>query len=57
MIDVVNIVDTIVFSTELKLECAGHHQKRLGTRLRNLRKREQGLGGRCRLTNTTTDRL
>ena len=57
MIDVVNIVDTIVFSIELKLECAGHHQKRLGTRLRNLKKRGKGLGGRCRLTNSTTDRL
>ena len=40
-----------------KLECVGHYQKRLGTRLRNLKKREKGLGGRGRLTDAVIDRL
>ena len=40
-----------------KLECAGHYQKRVGTRLRNLKKREKGLGGKGRLTDATIDRL
>ena len=29
-----------------KLECVGHVQKRVGFRLRNLKKREKGLGGK-----------
>ena len=41
----------------IKLECVGHYQERVGTRLRNLKKKEKGLGGRCRLTDTTIDRL
>ena len=41
----------------IKLECVGHYQKRVGTRLRNLKKKEKGLGGRCRLTDTTVDQL
>jgi len=40
-----------------KLECVGHYQKRLGTRLRNLKKREKGLGGRGKLTDAFIDRL
>ena len=40
-----------------KLECVGHYQKRVGTRLRNLKKREKGLGGRGRLTDAMIDRL
>ena len=31
-----------------KLECAGHYQKQVGTQLRNLKKKEKGLGGRGR---------
>ena len=40
-----------------KLECVGHVQKRIGTRIRSLKKREKGLGGRGKLTDATTDRL
>ncbi|MBY0580425.1 MAG: hypothetical protein K2P53_01900, partial [Rickettsiales bacterium] len=44
--------DTIVS----KLECVGHVQKRVGTRLRKLKK-ERHLGGKGRLTDATIDRL
>ena len=30
----------------LKLECVGHYQKRVGNRLRNLKKKGKGLGRR-----------
>ncbi|MBX9702962.1 MAG: hypothetical protein K2X39_02290, partial [Silvanigrellaceae bacterium] len=40
-----------------KLECVGHYQKRVGTRLRKLKKKVRGLGGRGRLTDATIDRL
>ncbi|XP_065675570.1 uncharacterized protein LOC136091785 [Hydra vulgaris] len=40
-----------------KLECIGHYQKRVGTWLRNLKKREKGLGGKGQLTDATIDRL
>ena len=40
-----------------KLECVGHVQKRVGTRLRNLKKIVKNLGGRGKLTNKTIDRL
>ena len=40
-----------------KLECVGHYQKRVGTRLRNLKKKGKGLGGRGKLTNAVIDRL
>ena len=40
-----------------KLECVGHVQKRVGTRLRNLKKTTKGLGGRGRLTDKTIDKL
>ena len=40
-----------------KLECVGHYQKRVGTRLRKLKKKVKGLGGRGRLTDSTIDRL
>ena len=32
--------------TACKLECVGHVQKRVGTRLRNLKKNAKGLGGK-----------
>ena len=41
----------------IKLGRVGHDQKRVGTRLRNLKKKENGLGGRCRLTGTPIDQL
>ena len=40
-----------------KLECVRHYQKKVGTRLHNLKKKEKGLGGRVRLTDATIDRL
>lgn len=38
-----------------KLECVGHVQKIVGCRLRNLKKREKGLGGKGKLTNNMID--
>ena len=40
-----------------KLECVGHYQKRVGTRLRNLKKKEKDFSGRGRLTDAVIDRL
>ena len=40
-----------------KLECVGHVQKRVGTRLRNLKKMVKNLGGRGKLTNKLIDKL
>ena len=40
-----------------KLECVGHVQKRVGLRLRNLKKQEKGVGGKGKLTNNMIDRL
>ena len=40
-----------------KRECIGHYQKRVGTRLRKLKKNTKGLGGRGRLTDTKIDTL
>ena len=40
-----------------KLECIGHVQKRVGTRLRRLKKTTKGLGGKGKLTDHTVDRL
>ena len=40
-----------------KMECVGHVQKRVGCRLRNLKKKEKGLGGKGKLTNNMVDRL
>nr|XP_047127825.1 uncharacterized protein LOC124808661 [Hydra vulgaris] len=52
--DVKNIYQGVLVN---KLECVGHVQKRVGTRLRNLKKKEKGLGGRGKLTDATIDRL
>ena len=41
----------------VKHECVGHVQKRVGTRLRNLKKTVKGLGGAKRLTDAMVDRL
>ena len=40
-----------------KFECVGHVQKRMGKRLRTLRKTVKGLGGRGRLTDAMVDKL
>ncbi|EFN60639.1 hypothetical protein EAG_00548, partial [Camponotus floridanus] len=40
-----------------KKECIGHVQKRLGTRLRNLKKEVKNLGGRGKLTGKLIDEL
>ena len=40
----------------IKYECIGHYQKRVGNRLRKLRK-ELKLGGKNRLTNQKNDTL
>ena len=39
-----------------KLECVGHYQKGVGTRLRKLKKK-RGLGGRGNLTDAIIDQL
>ena len=39
----------------IKLACVEHYQKRVGTRVRNLKKKEKRLGGKRRLTDTTID--
>ena len=53
-----NSVDIMLFVNIkiIKLECVRYYQKRVGTQLRNLKKKK-GLSGRCRLTDTTIDRL
>ena len=43
--------------TTEKLECVGHVQKRVGTRLRNLKKTEKNIGGKGKLTDKIIDRL
>lgn len=40
-----------------KKECIGHVQKRIGTRLRNLKKEIKNLGGRGKLTGNLIDEL
>ena len=49
-----NIYDDV---TVKKLECIGHIQKRVGTRLRKLRQNVKGIGGKGKLTNAMIDRL
>ncbi|GFU68604.1 uncharacterized protein TNCV_1125901 [Trichonephila clavipes] len=40
-----------------KLECIGHIQKRVGTRLRKLKSRNKGLGGKGKLTDDLINKL
>ncbi|GFU03481.1 uncharacterized protein TNCV_2257121 [Trichonephila clavipes] len=40
-----------------KLECIGHIQKRVGSRLRKLKKNTKGLGGKGKLTDKLIDKL
>ena len=53
----VSVKNTYNDITVKKMECVGHVQKRVGCRLRNLKKRNKGFGGRGKLTNSTIDRL
>ena len=58
MIDAVNVVGIVYQYWDNKIRvCRTLYQKRVGTRLQNLKKKETGFGGRCRLTDTTIDRL
>ena len=59
MIDAVNVVDIIVYQRywDNKIRVCRAYQKRVGTRLQNLKKKEKELVGRCRLTDTTIDWL
>ncbi|GBN67941.1 hypothetical protein AVEN_22629-1 [Araneus ventricosus] len=43
--------------TVTKLECIGHVQKRVGSRLRKLKKKTKGLGGKCKFTDKFIDKL
>lgn len=43
--------------TIIKKECIDHVQKRMGTRLRNLKKTNKGLGGKGKLTGKLIDEL
>lgn len=49
------IKDTYTNIEVKKFECLGHYQKRVGTRLRKLKKKE--LVGRGRMTHAAIDRL
>ena len=40
-----------------KFECVGHYQKRVGSRLRHLKKNTGGLGGKRKLTDTKIDMM
>ena len=40
-----------------KLECIGHVKKRVGKRLRNLKKNVKGIGRRERLTDNINNKL
>ncbi|GFU70635.1 CCHC-type domain-containing protein [Trichonephila clavipes] len=44
-------------NTVTKLECIGHVQKRVGGRLRQLKKTTKGLGGKNKLTDKLIDRI
>ena len=52
--NVKNVYDDLTVD---KLECVGHYQKRIGTRLRKLKINEKGSGGRGHLTDVIIDRL
>ena len=52
-----SVKETYEGITVEKMECVGHVQKRVGTRLRNLKQKNKALGGRGKLTNSVIDRL
>lgn len=41
----------------VKQECIGHVQKRVGTRLRNLKAKQKGIGGKGKLTDKFIDKI
>lgn len=51
------VKDTYGKDSVSKLECIGHIQKRVGTRLRKLKKKTKGLSGKGKLTDGFIDRL
>ena len=51
------ICNTYPGITVEKLECVGHVKKRVGSRLRTLKKKEKGLGGKGKLTKKKIDKL
>ena len=51
------VIDTYPGIKVKKLQCVGHVQKRVGSRLSKLKKTEKGLGGKGKLTQATVDRL
>lgn len=52
-----NVKDTYGENSVVKLECIGHIQKRVGSRLRKLKTTTKGLSGRGKLTDAFIDRL
>lgn len=53
----VNVKDTYGQDSVVKLECIGHVQKRVGSRLRKLKSKTKGISGKGKLTDAFIDRL
>lgn len=52
-----NVKNTYGNDSVVKLECIGHVQKRVGSRLRKLKSKTKGLSGKGKLTDAFIDRL
>ncbi|GFT72504.1 uncharacterized protein TNCV_973751 [Trichonephila clavipes] len=52
-----SVKDTYGLNSVTKFECIGHVQKRVGSRLRNLKTKTKGLSGKGKLTDNFIDRL
>ncbi|GFW16242.1 uncharacterized protein TNCV_4264071 [Trichonephila clavipes] len=52
-----NVKDMYDIDSVIKYECIGHVQKRVGSRLRKLKKSVKGLGGKGKLTDEFIDTL
>ncbi|GFU66845.1 uncharacterized protein TNCV_894811 [Trichonephila clavipes] len=52
-----NVKDIYGYDSVVKYECIGHVQKRVGSRLRKLKKSTKGLGGKGKLTDKFIDTL
>ncbi|GFT11099.1 uncharacterized protein TNCV_1084521 [Trichonephila clavipes] len=52
-----NVKDIYGYDSVVKYECIGHVQKRVGSRLRKLKKFTKGLGGKGKLTDKFIDTL
>ncbi|GFV53845.1 uncharacterized protein TNCV_4208961 [Trichonephila clavipes] len=52
-----NVKDIYGYDSVVKYECIGHVQKRVGSRLRKLKKCTKGLGGKGKLTDKFIDTL